>query len=139
MTEGMEELARRLVVGHKRDGRCVYDEQAKAELVAECAKPGASVSRLARQAGVNANQLSRWVREHGGRRRAIAITPELAQTAFVPVAIESGATPASAPTICVQARMPNGVVVDLRGCDLGQAGQLIEALGRVRCSASTTD
>ncbi len=55
MSEGMEELARRLVVGHKRDGRCVYDEQAKAELVAECAKPGASVSRLAREAGVNAN------------------------------------------------------------------------------------
>jgi transposase len=37
----------------------------------------------------------------------------------------------------VHARMPNGVVIDLRGCDLAQAGQLIEALGRLRCSAST--
>ena len=69
MSESLEELARRLVVGHKRDGRSVYDEQAKAELVAECGKPGVSVSRLAREVGVNANQLSRWVREQGERQR----------------------------------------------------------------------
>jgi len=137
MSDAMEELSRRLVVGHKRDGRCVYDEQAKADLVAECAKPGASVSRLARAAGVNANQLSRWVREQGGRRRAISVRSEPAQTAFVPMTIEAQVTVASAPTICVQARLPNGVVVDLSGCDLTQAGQLIESLGRLRCSAST--
>jgi len=98
MSDCMEELARRLVIGHKSDGRSVYDEQAKAELVAECAKPGASVSRLAREAGVNANQLSRWVREHGEKRRALAAPHE---------------------------------------ATLAQAGQLIEALGRLRCSAST--
>jgi transposase len=138
MSDRMEELARRLVIGHKSDGRSVYDEQAKAELVAECAKPGASVSRLAREAGVNANQLSRWVREHGEKRRALAAPHEATQTAFVAVPIET--TPcavAPAPTMSVHARMPNGVVIDLRGCDLAQAGQLIEALGRLRCSAST--
>ena len=37
----------------------------------------------------------------------------------------------------VQARLPNGVVVDLRGCDMHQALAMIEALGRLRCSAST--
>ena len=37
----------------------------------------------------------------------------------------------------LQARLPNGVVVDLRECDLRQAGEVIEALGRVRCSVST--
>jgi len=37
----------------------------------------------------------------------------------------------------VQARLPNGVVVDLRGCDTQQALAMIEALGRLRCSAST--
>jgi transposase len=134
----MEDLARRLVVGHKSDGRSVYDEKAKAELVAECAKPGVSVSRLAREAGVNANQLSRWVREQGGRRpRAIAAAQLPAQTAFVPMPIETSATVASMPAMSMHARMPNGVVIDLRGCDLAQAGQLIEALGRLRCSAST--
>jgi transposase len=37
----------------------------------------------------------------------------------------------------LQARLPNGVVVDLHGCDFAQAGQLIDALGRLRCSDST--
>lgn len=141
MSESLVELGRRLVVGHKRDGRSVYDEQAKADLVAECAKPGASVSRLAREVGVNANQLSRWVREHGERRRAIAVkAAEVSapmQTAFVPVPIEAVAAVALTPAMSVQARLPNGVVLDLGGCDLQQAGQLIEALGRMRCSAST--
>ena len=36
MAEDLEDLKRRLVVGHKRDGRSVYDEAAKAELVALC-------------------------------------------------------------------------------------------------------
>ena len=70
MTDDLEDLKRRLVVGHKSDGRSVYDEAAKLELVALCLQPGASVSRLARECGVNANQVSRWLREHdnGGRR-----------------------------------------------------------------------
>jgi transposase len=55
MSDAMQELARRLVVGRKSDGRAVYDEAAKAELVAACARPGASVSRLARECAVNAN------------------------------------------------------------------------------------
>jgi len=63
----MQELARRLVVGRKSDGRAVYDETVKAELVAACGRPGASVSRLAGECGVNANQLSRWLREHSQR------------------------------------------------------------------------
>jgi transposase len=139
MSDGVEELARRLVIGHKRDGRSVYDEQAKAELVAECAKPGASVSRVARQAGVNANQLSRWIREQGqgGRRRATNRAVVAAQSAFVPVAIETSA-PTAAPTLSIKARMPNGVVIELAGCDLTQAGPLIQAFGRLRCSGSTS-
>jgi transposase len=134
MSEGLQELASRLVVGRKRDGRCVYDEQAKAELVAECAKPGASVSRLAREVGVNANQLSRWVREHGAK----SAPPEAPLPAvFVPVAIEAPTATTPQPSMSVQARLPNGVVLDVRGCDLGQAAQLLDTLGRLRCSGST--
>jgi transposase len=144
MSDGMEELARRLVVGHKSDGRSVYDETAKAELVAECGRPGASVSRLARECGVNANQLSRWVREYSQRRqRAVAVSPA-SREAFVAVPIEAAAPmPTStsdspgAVRLCLQARLPNGVVVDLRECDLPQVAEVIEALGRVRCSVST--
>jgi transposase len=140
----MEELARRLVVGRKSDGRSVYDEAAKAELVAACGRPGVSVSRLARECGINANQLSRWVREHSQRRqRAVAVSPG-PREAFVAAAIESSALMPRAtndvPTavrMWLQARLPNGVVVDLRECGLAQAAEVIEALGRLRCSAST--
>jgi transposase len=117
----MDELARRLVVGHKCDGRSVYEEKAKAELVAACSRPGASVSRLARECGVNANQLSRWVREHSQRRqRAVAVSAVAPREAFVAVPIEAPmpTVVGDGPTtvrMCLQARLPNGVVVDLRG------------------------
>ena len=144
MSDAMEELARRLVVGHKRDGRSVYDEAAKAELVAACGKPGASVSRLARECGVNANQLSRWVREHSQRLQRSLTVPPAASPAFVAVPIEAAAPMPEAAVdesavmrLGLQARLPNGVVVELRECDLRQAAEVIEALGRVRCSAST--
>ena len=142
MSDAMQELAGRLVVGHKGDGRAVYDEVAKAELVAACARPGASVSRLARQCGVNANQLSRWVREHSQRRqRAVAVSPARRE-AFVEVPIEAAAPTATndsstAARLCLHARLPNGVVFDLREIDLRHAHVVIEALGRVRCSVST--
>jgi transposase-like protein len=73
MSDDLEDLERRLVVGHKSDGRSVYDESAKAELVALCMQPDASVSRLARECGVNANQVGRWLREHGQGRRRTAV------------------------------------------------------------------
>ncbi|SEL06135.1 Transposase, partial [Roseateles sp. YR242] len=89
MTEDLEELKRRLVVGHKRDGRSVYDETAKSELVALCLQPGASVSRLARDCGVNANQVGRWLREHGHSRRVRQVVAKAGPSpaAFVAVPV----------------------------------------------------
>lgn len=147
MTEDLENLKRRLVVGRKSDGRCVYDEAAKLELVTLCRQPGVSVSRLARECGVNANQVSRWLREngHGGRaRKAIAkVAPSSA--AFVAVSMQ-----ATSPVVSrgddsvgarmeIQARLPNGVSIDLRGVEPRNFGEVIQALGRLRCSASTKD
>jgi transposase len=142
MSDAMQELARRLVVGHKSDGRAVYDEQAKTELVAACGRPGASVSRLARECGVNANQLSRWVREHSQRgQRAVAVS-RAPREAFVAVPIEAAAPmptndSPTAERMHLHARLPNGVVFDLRELDPRHAHVVIEALGRVRCSVST--
>ncbi len=39
MTEKPMELSKRLVVGHKRDGRSCYDEEAKRELIEACLRP----------------------------------------------------------------------------------------------------
>jgi transposase len=139
----LQDLRRRLVVGRKGDGRSVYDEQAKAELVALCMQPGASVSRLARECGVNANQVCRWLRERGHvrRPRAVAgraVTP-LAPFVAVPV-VSTTATAAAqsmpAP-VQMQARLPNGVAIELGGIDVRHVSQVIEALGRLRCSGST--
>ena len=145
MSDELEELARRLVVGRKSDGRGVYDEAAKAELVVVCGKLGASVSRLARECGINANQLSRWVREHNERsQRAVVASPGTAREAFVAIpttavapTMPSGDDSRQAVRMNLQARLPNGVVFDLREVDVQQVGVVIEALGRLRCSAST--
>jgi len=142
MSDGIQELARRLAVGRKSDGRAVYDEAVKAELVAACGQSGASVSRLARECGINANQLSRWVREHSQRRQRAVTVSRAERAAFVAVPIGAAAPIPSADSpsamrMSLQARLPNGVVLDMREVDLRHAGVVIDALGRVRCSAST--
>ena len=141
MSDGIEELAQRLVIGHKRDGRCIYDAQTKRELVQACLQPGVSLAKVARKCGINANVLSSWVRLH---ERAKATGPaasgevvEMPAPSFVPVQLESAAPEQLPSTVNVQVRLPNGVVVDMQGCELQHAGRLIEALGRLRCSAST--
>jgi transposase len=144
MSEELEDLKRRLVVGHKRDGRSVYDVSAKAELVALCLKPEVSVARLARDCGVNANQVARWLREHSQRAvLAAGASRASAPPAFMAVpVVRSTPTPAgladgAAAQLVMQARLPNGAALDLRGVDPRHIGEVIEALGRLRCSAST--
>ncbi|OQW85985.1 MAG: hypothetical protein BWK72_19485 [Rhodoferax ferrireducens] len=41
-----------------------YTRQVKAELVAACQQPGASIAAIARGHGMNANVLHRWLKEH---------------------------------------------------------------------------
>lgn len=67
-----------LVVGQKRNGRCVYDREAKAELIRRCQQPGVSVAGIALAHGLNANLLRKWitVAERRGTRTA-ARTPAL--------------------------------------------------------------
>lgn len=145
MTDNLEELKRRLVVGHKSDGRSVYDAAAKAQLVALCLQPGASVSRLARECGINANQVSRWLREHGHGARAhkgscAMVAPP---AAFVEVSLPPASpvtTPGAGDIACVmhmQAHLPNGVAIELRGVQPQHVSGVIDALGRLRCSVST--
>jgi transposase len=143
MTERIAELARRLVVGRKRDGRCVYDVQAKRELIELYHECDVSVAKLARDCGVNANLLTSWIRGKGCPKVANASGSDIvdmraAPPAFMPVRVEAPAVQQPPEvTMSVHARLPNGVVLDMGGCDLQQAGKLIEALGRVRCSVST--
>ena len=143
MTEQIEAIAKRLVVGHKRDGRSIYDSRARSELVRACRQPGVSLARVARTCGINANVLSNWVRQHergkGGGTAAIGDVIEIpAASAFVAVQMDPAPQPSpTAPMLDMQVRLPNGVMVDMHGTDLDGAAKLIDMLGRLRCSAST--
>lgn len=148
MTEDIESIAKRLVVGHKRDGRSIYDRQARSDLVRASREPGVSLARIARICGINANVLSNWVRQderqRGGSAASAGDIIELpAAPAFVAVQVAPASAPAPAPdpapapALDVHVELPNGVTVDLRLRDMGGAGRLLEVLGRMRCSAST--
>ena len=144
MTEDIESIAKRLVVGRKRDGRSIYDPQARSDLVKASQQPGTSLARIARLCGINANVLSNWVRQfERGKAGAVAPSGDVidlpSASAFVAVEVSSAAPPASAPPtdLALRARLPNGVTLDMQVPDLDVAGRLIEALGRLRCSAST--
>ena len=143
MTDSVSELAKRLAIGRKGDGRAVYDEAAKAELVALCAQPGASVSRLAHECGINANQVWRWMREHARRRPVAEVaTASPLAGAFVELPLMVTPPPAApipdaAATLRLHAQLPNGVSLELPGLDLQQLADVVATLGRIRCSAST--
>ena len=140
MTENSTELSRRLVIGHKRDGRCCYDEEAKRELIEACLRSGVSVARMALQHGVNANLLRNWIaryqREHQGRARtrtsvatAVAVT-----SAFVPVVQIKAAGETSRRNIGAQ--LPNGVKLDLSEVGPDELPSLLKLLCQLPCSAS---
>ncbi|MCE4557200.1 IS66-like element accessory protein TnpA [Roseateles cellulosilyticus] len=145
MSVDLENLRRRLVLRHKPGGRCVYDKAAKAEFVELCLQPGVSVARLAREFGINANQVARWIRDHGPlRKRAsvVASTPEASP--FVAVPVLTAQVPPVVDELDVghdvglQATLPNGVRVELRGVRLRQLADVLQTLGRLTCSVSTS-
>ncbi len=139
MSEAITELGRRLVIGHKRDGRSIFDPQAKRELIEACLKPGVSLAKAARECGVNVNQLASWVRERRRSDTQAAGGGDDAEVrpVFLPVQLEAPTRAQPDLALSLQARLPNGVVVDLGECDMEQADKLLQALGRLRCSAST--
>ena len=90
MSEINTMLARRLVTGRKRDGRCTYDPQAKAEIVQACLQPGASVARIGMQYGINANLVRSWIgkRQQAARvRSAVAVKRGAPDAHFVALQI----------------------------------------------------
>jgi len=169
MTEiDTEQLVSRLVTGHKRDGRCVYDPAAKREVVRLCQQPGVSVARLAMQLGVNANVLRAWIT---GRRRkasssqiksiARAATPALnaplqsgtSKNGDVPARLSAAVAAQTASAFMpgvrilqaqasakpgLHVRLPNGVQLDVQPADLDELSCVMRILGGLPCSDSTS-
>jgi transposase len=66
-----------------------HSAQFKAEAVAACQEPGASLAGVALERQVNANLLRRWVKEAAGKNAVARIAPlsPSSTPAFLPVAI----------------------------------------------------
>jgi transposase len=71
----------------ERRPRKRWPEALKREIVAATSVPGASVSMVARQYDVNANQVFSWRRRYGEERELTAASP--LTSGFVPVTITS--------------------------------------------------
>ncbi|KVT89064.1 transposase [Burkholderia ubonensis] len=139
------------------DGKHRYDTEGKRKLIEACRRPGASLAGLALKAGVNANQLRKWVQLQERREGAAVAHDVIEQTpsAFVPVVMVDDPptlispetappapqsslqralprpSPRSAPHARLSATLPNGVVVELEcsGRDTSLVTAMIAALG----------
>jgi len=74
----------------KRGSRRRHDDALKAEVLSECAAPGASVAQVALAHGLNANLVHKWRRQVGGDGPGV-MAPEM--TTFIPVMMTPAATP----------------------------------------------
>jgi transposase len=122
-------------VGHGRDGRCLYDPEAKRELVGICLQPGTSIAKVALEHGINANLLRKWIdlyREpgHSDPNRSLALS------AFAPVLSMSTEKPVL-PILSVT--LPNGVKLELQSVALSDLPLILKALAELPCSASSRD
>ncbi len=76
-----------------------YTPQFKAELVAACRQPGASIAAVALQHGMNTNVLHRWLKEwsQGLHRLDVGVTAAVCTThpspAFIPIDLSAGLSP----------------------------------------------
>lgn len=74
--------------------RRVYSAQFKVELIAACQQSGASVAATAREHGMNANVLHRWLREHRlGMHQSASDTAHAAASSIAPHCDEVAAEP----------------------------------------------
>ena len=132
-------------------GKRTFEPEGKRRLIEACRQPGVSLSGMALKAGINANQLRKWIHRSERREKVQQSLP-----AFIPVIAVDSASPSAAvtpsmphdalsrapirvPDARLTARLPNNVTVEL-ACG-GQHAPLLrtmlEALGAPGCSAST--
>ncbi len=132
MKEHNRQLSRPLIVGHGRNGRCLYDPEAKRELVEFCLQPGISVAKVALEHGINANLLRKWIGRYCGKEFSMPNNPSVLPT-FVPVLSKS--TDKAMESAC-SAELPNGVKLTLQSIVLSDLPLILIALAELPCSVS---
>ena len=137
-----KELSARLVTAHKSDGRCVYDSQAKRQLVQECTKPSVSVSRMAMLYGVNANLLRKWI-DKAAQQDSLVAAPELpsgaatVSPAFVQLQVAKHKVlpgiAGSSLRIGMQAHLANGVSLEFGEATPDALSAILRMLSTLPC------
>ena len=84
----------------KRVSRRRHGAELKAQILGECAQPGASVASIAMSHGINANVVHKW------RRQASAATTPVAS--FIPVALPA---PAATPLQDIRVELRRGATI----------------------------
>ena len=69
-------------------GKRTFEPEGKRRLIEACRQPDVSLSGMALKAGINANQLRKWIRRSEQRKAVLRSLP-----AFVPVVAVDGAPP----------------------------------------------
>ncbi|MGF6963836.1 transposase [Paraburkholderia sp. WC7.3g] len=85
-------------------GRRCFDPEDKRRLIEACQRPGVSVSGLALKAGVNANQLRKWVQRERGECRRTEKPLDVHVPAFVPVVELAPPGPATSEALAASTR-----------------------------------
>ncbi|CEL29369.1 IS66 family insertion sequence hypothetical protein [Pseudomonas proteolytica] len=82
-----------------------YSKSFKAQVIHECAQPGASIANVALSHRLNANLVHKWIRVQAQKTTAL-------QPAFIPLPVPpAGATSqAAASAICLEIPHPRGTV-----------------------------
>lgn len=131
MAQRVTDVVPGLILGHKSDGRCRYDRQAKDELVRRCMEPGVSVAALALAHGVNANLLRKWItlaiqrRSVGERPVLLPVTTQPMQ----PIASASMSSPAPSDG-AIELVLPGGTIRVRGTIDVATLGTVIDCLSR---------
>ena len=94
-----------------------YSRELKAQIIAECGAPGASVAKIALSHGINANIV------HGWRKLARGAQPAIARNEFVPVAIAPTA-PSLRDDRCIELELRRGAVTIKLLWPVGAAAEL---------------
>jgi len=96
MSEDFADFLPLRVTNISADGKRSFDKRDKQRLIEVCLQPGVSIAGMALKAGVNANQLWRWISKHKTRHAggtAVAVAPEVPPATFVPVVEITDADP----------------------------------------------
>lgn len=107
-----------------------HDRAFKADLVEQSLRPGASVSAIALKAGINANLLFKWRRDHMRAHRALGPQP----TTLLPVCVlpqvdrtkQVRPVPAAAPA--ARASRPGVIELVIAGAQMRLHGGVDEAM-----------